>query len=60
MSGVCYPDSLIGTIPNIYYYAANNPSGAPSAGIEPGSGVWSAAAWLNEALTACPCRAVPA
>jgi hypothetical protein len=27
MSGVCYPDSLIGTIPNIYYYAANNPSG---------------------------------
>lgn len=28
MSGVCYPDSLIGTIPNIYYYAANNPSEA--------------------------------
>lgn len=28
MSGVCYPDSLIGTIPNLYYYAANNPSGA--------------------------------
>ena len=27
MSGVCYPDSLIGTIPNLYYYAANNPSG---------------------------------
>ena len=26
MSGVCYPDSLIGTIPNLYYYAANNPS----------------------------------
>ena len=26
MSGVCYPDSLIGSIPNIYYYAANNPS----------------------------------
>ena len=25
MSGVCYPDSLIGTIPNLYYYAANNP-----------------------------------
>lgn len=28
MSGTCYPDSLIGTIPNIYYYAANNPSEA--------------------------------
>lgn len=28
MSGVCYPDSLIGSIPNIYYYAANNPSEA--------------------------------
>jgi cobalamin biosynthesis Mg chelatase CobN len=28
MSGVCYPDSLIGTIPNLYYYAANNPSEA--------------------------------
>lgn len=28
MSGICYPDSLIGTIPNIYYYAANNPSEA--------------------------------
>ncbi|MFW6264118.1 MAG: magnesium chelatase subunit H [Cyanobacteriota bacterium] len=28
MSGECYPDSLIGTIPNIYYYAANNPSEA--------------------------------
>lgn len=28
MSGVCYPDSLIGTIPNMYYYAANNPSEA--------------------------------
>jgi magnesium chelatase subunit H len=25
MSGVCYPDSLIGAIPNLYYYAANNP-----------------------------------
>ena len=25
MSGVCYPDSLIGSIPNLYYYAANNP-----------------------------------
>lgn len=28
MSGECYPDSLIGHIPNIYYYAANNPSEA--------------------------------
>lgn len=28
MSGVCYPDSLIGSIPNFYYYAANNPSEA--------------------------------
>ncbi len=28
MSGDCYPDSLIGNIPNIYYYAANNPSEA--------------------------------
>ena len=28
MSGVCYPDSLIGSIPNLYYYAANNPSEA--------------------------------
>eukprot|EP00798_Chlamydomonas_sp_ICE-L_P000627 gene627-2061_t len=28
MSGVCYPDALIGNIPNIYYYAANNPSEA--------------------------------
>eukprot|EP00955_Chlamydomonas_euryale_P001090 12527-Chlamydomonas_euryale.AAC.4 len=28
MSGVCYPDSLIGSIPNMYYYAANNPSEA--------------------------------
>ncbi|OKH39387.1 magnesium chelatase subunit H [[Phormidium ambiguum] IAM M-71] len=28
MSGECYPDNLIGTIPNIYYYAANNPSEA--------------------------------
>jgi len=28
MSGLCYPDSLIGTIPNLYYYAANNPSEA--------------------------------
>lgn len=28
MSGVCYPDSLIGELPNLYYYAANNPSEA--------------------------------
>jgi magnesium chelatase subunit H len=28
MSGDCYPDSLIGGIPNLYYYAANNPSEA--------------------------------
>ncbi len=28
MSGDCYPDTLIGTIPNLYYYAANNPSEA--------------------------------
>ncbi|KAK9861790.1 hypothetical protein WJX84_009539 [Apatococcus fuscideae] len=28
MSGSCYPDSLIGDIPNVYYYAANNPSEA--------------------------------
>ena len=28
MSGGCYPDNLIGNIPNIYYYAANNPSEA--------------------------------
>jgi len=28
MSGVCYPDSLIGDLPNLYYYAANNPSEA--------------------------------
>jgi|TARA_B110000003_G_scaffold14922_1_gene14611 magnesium chelatase subunit H len=28
MAGVCYPDRLIGNIPNIYYYAANNPSEA--------------------------------
>ena len=28
MSDLCYPDSLIGGIPNIYYYAANNPSEA--------------------------------
>ncbi|OLP17368.1 magnesium chelatase subunit H [Leptolyngbya sp. 'hensonii'] len=28
MSGDCYPDNLIGMIPNLYYYAANNPSEA--------------------------------
>ncbi|MEL6397721.1 MAG: magnesium chelatase subunit H [Cyanobacteria bacterium J06626_4] len=28
MSGMCYPDSLIGSTPNLYYYAANNPSEA--------------------------------
>ncbi|OKH19736.1 magnesium chelatase subunit H [[Limnothrix rosea] IAM M-220] len=28
MSGECYPDNLIGNTPNIYYYAANNPSEA--------------------------------
>ena len=28
MSGGCYPDNLIGMIPNLYYYAANNPSEA--------------------------------
>ncbi len=28
MSGECYPDNLIGATPNIYYYAANNPSEA--------------------------------
>ncbi len=28
MSGECYPDNLIGNIPNVYYYAANNPSEA--------------------------------
>jgi magnesium chelatase subunit H len=28
MSNDCYPDSLIGMIPNLYYYAANNPSEA--------------------------------
>jgi magnesium chelatase subunit H len=28
MSNTCYPDSLIGMIPNLYYYAANNPSEA--------------------------------
>lgn len=28
MSGECYPDIPIGIIPNLYYYAANNPSDA--------------------------------
>ena len=28
MSGECYPDRLAGTVPNLYYYAANNPSEA--------------------------------
>ncbi len=28
MSNECYPDNLIGSIPNLYYYAANNPSEA--------------------------------
>ena len=28
MSSDCYPDTLIGNIPNLYYYAANNPSEA--------------------------------
>ena len=28
MSGGCFPDSLIGDMPNVYYYAANNPSEA--------------------------------
>merc|ERR1711968_141133 len=28
MSGECYPDRLINSIPNLYYYAANNPSEA--------------------------------
>lgn len=28
MSEGCFPDSLIGSIPNMYYYAANNPSEA--------------------------------
>src|ERR687886_1388466 len=27
-SGECYPDNLIGSTPNLYYYAANNPSEA--------------------------------
>jgi len=28
MSGDCYPDRLINNLPNLYYYAANNPSEA--------------------------------
>jgi magnesium chelatase subunit H len=28
MSSECYPDNLIGSLPNLYYYAANNPSEA--------------------------------
>jgi len=28
MSGGCFPDALIGNLPNLYYYAANNPSEA--------------------------------
>eukprot|EP00931_Biecheleriopsis_adriatica_P051723 TRINITY_DN3002_c0_g1_i3.p1 TRINITY_DN3002_c0_g1~~TRINITY_DN3002_c0_g1_i3.p1 ORF type:complete len:1457 (+),score=397.90 TRINITY_DN3002_c0_g1_i3:86-4456(+) len=28
MSGSCYPDRLISVLPNLYYYAANNPSEA--------------------------------
>lgn len=28
LAGTCYPDSLISTLPNLYYYAANNPSEA--------------------------------
>ena len=28
MSGLCYPDRLISQTPNLYYYAANNPSEA--------------------------------
>merc|ERR1719230_359479 len=28
MAGSCYPDRLIQSIPNLYYYAANNPSEA--------------------------------
>jgi magnesium chelatase subunit H len=28
LSGECYPDSLIASLPNIYYYAVNNPSEA--------------------------------
>ena len=40
MSGMCYPDSLIGNIPNLYYYAANNPSEVHSlASLQRGGGV---------------------
>jgi len=28
MAGTCYPDRLIASLPNLYYYAANNPSEA--------------------------------
>ncbi|MBC8121549.1 MAG: magnesium chelatase subunit H, partial [Gemmatimonadaceae bacterium] len=28
MSGNCYPDRLIGSLPNLYYYSVNNPSEA--------------------------------
>jgi len=28
MAGTCYPDRLINSMPNLYYYAANNPSEA--------------------------------
>jgi magnesium chelatase subunit H len=28
LSAECYPDNLIGSLPNIYYYAVNNPSEA--------------------------------
>merc|ERR1719443_1337978 len=28
MSGGCYPDALVGGLPNLYYYAANSPSEA--------------------------------
>ena len=31
LSGDCWPDRLIGAMPNIYLYAANNPSEAPLA-----------------------------
>jgi magnesium chelatase subunit H len=28
MSGICYPDRLINSLPSVYLYAANNPSEA--------------------------------
>ena len=28
MSGACWPDRLIGNLPNVYLYATNNPSEA--------------------------------